>query len=160
MVFLDEVLFPTSRIEVFFSLRLSDHHRWSLCVIAFRCDSLLSRMKGIARSFKDEVLTTAKLFFSYFSRYFKDHDAKIRTIFLALSGFVGFCRFLSVFVGFFLNKYLHNSQKITNFAVWNIIMKEGENGLETLGFNSPSHNPENELPQWQQKIALRAENKA
>jgi hypothetical protein len=29
-----------------------------------------------------------------------------------------------------------------------------------LGFNSPSHNPENELPQWQQKIALRAENKA
>jgi hypothetical protein len=25
--------------------------------------------------------------------------------------------------------------------------------LETLGFNSPSHNPENELPQWQQKIA-------
>jgi hypothetical protein len=39
-------------------------------------------------------------------------------------------------------------------------MKEGENGLETLGFNSPSHNPENELPQWQQKIALRAENKA
>ena len=32
-------------------------------------------------------------------------------------------------------------------------MKEGENGLETLGFNSPSHNPENELPQWQQKIA-------
>ena len=30
----------------------------------------------------------------------------------------------------------------------------------TLGFNSPSHNPENELPQWQQKIALRAENKA
>ena len=37
-------------------------------------------------------------------------------------------------------------------------MKEGENGLETLGFNSPSLNPENELPQWQQKIALRAEN--
>jgi len=29
-----------------------------------------------------------------------------------------------------------------------------------MGFNSPSHNPENELPQWQQKIALRAENKA
>ena len=29
----------------------------------------------------------------------------------------------------------------------------GENGLETLGFNSPSLNPENELPQWQQKIA-------
>ena len=25
--------------------------------------------------------------------------------------------------------------------------------METLGFNSPSHNPENELPQWQQKIA-------
>jgi hypothetical protein len=34
----------------------------------------------------------------------------------------------------------------------------GENGLETLGFNSPSLNPENELPQWQQKIA-NAENK-
>jgi len=32
--------------------------------------------------------------------------------------------------------------------------------LETLGFNSPSLNPENVLPQWQQKIALRAENKA
>ena len=31
--------------------------------------------------------------------------------------------------------------------------KEGENGLETLGFNSPSLNPENVLPQWQQKIA-------
>jgi hypothetical protein len=27
-----------------------------------------------------------------------------------------------------------------------------------MGFNSPSLNPENELPQWQQKIALRAEN--
>ena len=26
------------------------------------------------------------------------------------------------------------------------IMKEGENGLETLGFNSPSHNPENCRP--------------
>ena len=39
-------------------------------------------------------------------------------------------------------------------------MKKGKNGLETQGFNSPSHNPENELPQWQQKIALRAENKA
>ena len=31
--------------------------------------------------------------------------------------------------------------------------------METLGFNSPSHNPENELPQWQQKIA-NAENTA
>ena len=30
--------------------------------------------------------------------------------------------------------------------------------METLGFNSPSLNPENELPQWQQKIA-NAENK-
>jgi hypothetical protein len=30
--------------------------------------------------------------------------------------------------------------------------------LETLGFNSPSLNPENVLPQWQQKIAY-AENK-
>jgi hypothetical protein len=29
-----------------------------------------------------------------------------------------------------------------------------------MGFNSPSLNPENVLPQWQQKIALRAENKA
>ena len=27
-----------------------------------------------------------------------------------------------------------------------------------MGFNSPSLNPENELPQWQQKIALLAEN--
>ena len=27
-----------------------------------------------------------------------------------------------------------------------------------MGFNSPSLNPENVLPQWQQKIALRAEN--
>ena len=25
--------------------------------------------------------------------------------------------------------------------------------METLGFNSPPHNPENVLPQWQQKIA-------
>jgi hypothetical protein len=55
-------------------------------------------------------------FLEKISRYFKDHGAKIRTLFLALSGFVGFCRYLSVFVGFFLNKYLYNSQKITNFA--------------------------------------------
>ena len=47
---------------------------------------------------------------------FAIRDAKIRSLFLALSGFVGICQFLSVFVGFFLNKYLYNSQKITNFA--------------------------------------------
>ena len=68
--------------------------------------------------FLDEVLFFYfKAFFHIYSRYFKDHDAKIRSLFLALSGFVGICRILSGFVGFFLNKYLHNSQKITNFAV-------------------------------------------
>jgi hypothetical protein len=43
-------------------------------------------------------LHLSKLFFHYFSRYFKDHDAKIRTIFLALSSFVQLCPFVSIYV--------------------------------------------------------------
>ena len=74
MVFLGEVLFSTSRIEVFFLI---------------------------------------------FSRYFKDHDAKIRTLFLALSAFVRKCPQMSANVRFFSHLLLFMSKKISNFAALN-----------------------------------------
>ena len=120
MVFLGFALFPTSRIEVFFSLKGVARHAVRLVLVSDRWESRLSHMADAkAKQAMRHHLHLSKLFFHYFSRYFKDHDAKIRTLFLALSGFVGICRVLSVFVGFFLNKYLYNSQKITNFATFN-----------------------------------------
>jgi hypothetical protein len=117
MVFLGEALFPTSRIEVFFSLKGVARHAVRLVLVSDRWESWLSQVADAeTKQAMRQHPHLSKLFFLIFSRYFKDHGAKIRTIFLALSGFVGICRILSVFVGFFLNKYLYNSQKITNFA--------------------------------------------
>ena len=42
-------------------------------------------------------LHLSKLFFHIFSRYFKDHDAKIRTLFLALSIYVHLCPAMSIY---------------------------------------------------------------
>ena len=44
-LFLGSALFSAPRIGAFFSLLLSDHRRWSLCVITFRWDSSLSQME-------------------------------------------------------------------------------------------------------------------
>ncbi len=98
MVFLGFALFPTSRIEVFFSLKGVARHAVCLVLVSDRWESWLSQVADAeTKQAMRQHLHLSKLFFHYFSRYFKDRDAKIRTLFLALSVCVSLCQFMSVY---------------------------------------------------------------
>ena len=99
MVFLGFALFPTSRIEVFFSLKGVARLAVRLVLVSDRWESWLSQVADAeTKQAMRQHPHLSKLFFHSYSRYFKDRDAKIRTIFLALSSFVQLCPFMSIYV--------------------------------------------------------------
>ena len=99
MVFLGFALFPTSRIEVFFSLKGVARHAVRLVLVSDRWESWLSQVADAeTKQAMRQHPHLSKFFFHFFSRYFKDHDAKIRSLFLALSPFVTICHLLSPFI--------------------------------------------------------------
>ncbi len=102
MVFLGFALFSTSRIEVFFSLKGVARHAVCLVLVSDRWESWLSQVADAeTKQAMRQHPHLSKLFFLIFSRYFKDHGAKIRTLFLALSAFVRKCPQMSANVRFF-----------------------------------------------------------
>ena len=91
--------FSASRNEVFFSLEGVAWRAVRFVLVSDRWESWLSQ---VADSRTKQPMRQhphfSKLFFSNLCRYFKDHAAKIRTLFLALSPFVTICHLLSPFI--------------------------------------------------------------
>jgi hypothetical protein len=70
-----------------------------LVLVSDKWESWLSQVADAkTKQAMRQHLHLSKLFFHYFSRYFKDHGAKIRSLFLALSPFVTICHLLSPFI--------------------------------------------------------------